>query len=637
MESLSFEDFLEWTKGQLQHYLMRRGKSTSGNKKDLAARALVAFESNDQIIDCSKDITDRLEREYSQLLFKLGIEDPLQLHETSWNQNLTSWPNINLGHIFHYILISKAFDTSYIGQYKARKAYSYLMSSHVHQVLTYYPPNLKDHVILKSSVTPSMKLSDKPWEQWILCSKYSGVVSAYCQCTAGFSNCCSHVIAVLYKVQFANDKGYTSPTCTEVPCAFNDRKNKKITPMKVKNMNLTKHDVLRPTPSHSLLSPEKENYDPRIPKLRQQSTQRIQAFFTKLEEVSPEAVVLLTVPPPESSDCPPPIPEIAESVRMECDDVNDEAKLLNNFMDKLTFSSKQLDELEKATKGQSSNRMWKKQRVGRITASNFHEVHTKVKSILASKGSTKPQTTTLLAKLTQIDFDSELEHVDAIKWGRDNEKKAREEFFRIVSVQHQQPKVSMCGLRAIESAPFLAASSDVIFSCSCCGKFCVELKCPYSARQSSISEGWERVDFLHKVDGNLKLKTTHKYYTQIQGQMKAYNMSKCFFVVWSPIGLPFIDVVDLDEGHWDEVYRNLLLFFKLYLAKVLLGVRVLRFCPICEKRILETNEIPPKKSLQENGIQCCSCCHWYHWLCVSVTTLPDSPWSCPTCCQTVDF
>ena len=90
---------------------MRRGKSTTGNKKDLAARALVSFESNAPIVDCAKDISDRLEREYSDLLRNSGIEDPRKLNDSVWGNDLTTWPNIDLGDIFHYILETKAFDT----------------------------------------------------------------------------------------------------------------------------------------------------------------------------------------------------------------------------------------------------------------------------------------------------------------------------------------------------------------------------------------------------------------------------------------------------------------------------------------------------------------------------------------------
>ena len=128
--------------------------------------------------------------------------------------------------------------SGYIGKYKARKAFSYFKSSHVHQVLTYTPKDSDDLVILKSSVTPSMRINEKPRELWILISKSTGIKTAYCVCTAGFSNCCNHVIAALYKVQFAVDRGYTDPSCTEVPCAFNDKSTYKLKPMKLKDMEI---------------------------------------------------------------------------------------------------------------------------------------------------------------------------------------------------------------------------------------------------------------------------------------------------------------------------------------------------------------------------------------------------------------
>ena len=60
--------------------------------------------------DCAKDISDRLEKEYSNLLRNSGIEDPRKLNDSVWGNDLTTWPNIDLGDIFHYILETKAFD-----------------------------------------------------------------------------------------------------------------------------------------------------------------------------------------------------------------------------------------------------------------------------------------------------------------------------------------------------------------------------------------------------------------------------------------------------------------------------------------------------------------------------------------------
>ena len=627
-----FEEFLEWSVGQLQHFLTKRGKSVSGTKKELAARALVAFESNDPILDCPKDLTERLEREYQELIKKLQIQDPRQLDDGVWIDDLKTWPSLNLGHIFHYILSTKAFETSYIGQYKAHKAYSYFKSSHVHQVLTYLPPGSDDLVIVKSSVTPSMKVYDKPWSLWILISKSSGVISAYCLCTAGFSNCCNHVIATLYKIQFAVENGYTNPSCTEVPCAFNNRSNHQVfkKPMKVKDMDIVKHSIMKQesTQHCSLQYTQKTKYDPRMLSMQLQAPETTASFFSQLEVLQPKAVVLLTVPPSEDSDCPPPIPEIADTVRLECRGKN-EADLLGHFMERLTFSEKQLDELEKATKEQASSVMWKKQRLGRITASNFHEVHAKVKAITASRGNIKPQTTPLLIKLSQP--EPSLDHVDSVRWGKEKENKAREAFFKEEGPNHRSPKLNMCGLRALSNAPFLAATSDNIFTCLCCDRACVEIKCPFSIRGKSVEDGWEDVDFLHKVEGNIELKKTHKYFTQIQGQMKANSCSKAFFVVWTPVGKTLIQRIDFDECFWDEVYKNLILFFKLYLAKVLLGIHELNYCPVCEKRILKPTEIPVKQAMKENSTCCGECCQWYHWSCIGLTRHTPSVWICDFC------
>lgn len=83
-------------------------------------------------------------------------------------------------------------------------------------------------------------------------------------------------------------------------------------------------------------------------------------------------------------------------------------------MSKLTFSDKQLDDLEKAIKNQANSTTWKNQQISRITASNFYEVRTNVKPISASRGLAKPETTPLLVKLTQ---EQEIDQADAIYGG----------------------------------------------------------------------------------------------------------------------------------------------------------------------------------------------------------------------------
>ena len=127
------EEFLQWTAGELKVYLQQCGVSTSGSKLDLAARALVAYEQKTQITVSQEAMAKQLKIDYNQLLrtYELKV-DPNKL--TSWEDDMSKWPSVHTGNIFQFILENKAFDTKYIGQYKAQKAYSYFKSGFVGHV-----------------------------------------------------------------------------------------------------------------------------------------------------------------------------------------------------------------------------------------------------------------------------------------------------------------------------------------------------------------------------------------------------------------------------------------------------------------------------------------------------------------------
>ena len=126
---------------------------------------------------------------------------------------------VDLGNFFAYILNKKAFDTEYVGQYKTKKAYSYFISGFVHEIFSF---NFgADKIVLKAKVTPSQKVREDPRETWVLCTKRGDVLVAHCTCTAGFGECCNHIVAVLYKVEFANTNMLIDPACTSEACVLN--------------------------------------------------------------------------------------------------------------------------------------------------------------------------------------------------------------------------------------------------------------------------------------------------------------------------------------------------------------------------------------------------------------------------------
>ena len=74
------------------------------------------------------------------------------------------------------------------------------------------------------------------------------------------------------------------------------------------------------------------------------------------------------------------------------------------------------DAIETATQSQRDSEVWEAQRRGRITASSFHDVYA-----LRDTTSTKSLCKRLL-------MPKSLSHIAAVKWGIDNEDKARQQY-----------------------------------------------------------------------------------------------------------------------------------------------------------------------------------------------------------------
>lgn len=169
------------------------------------------------------------------------------------------WPAVNTGNIFQYILDNKAFDSKYIGQYKAQKAYSYFKSGFVGKIECHDEPQMQ-RILIRAKVLPSQKVNDPHRKVWVLLKKSGKIMCAYCSCTAGLCRCCNHVIAVLYKVEHAVSHGMTQFSCTSLPCQWNKPSDNEIAPMTIREITFEKHSKMNPNPSKSL---KRGLYDPR--------------------------------------------------------------------------------------------------------------------------------------------------------------------------------------------------------------------------------------------------------------------------------------------------------------------------------------------------------------------------------------
>ncbi|KAK5639603.1 hypothetical protein RI129_012095 [Pyrocoelia pectoralis] len=214
------------------------------------------------------------------------------------------------------------------------------------------------------------------------------------------------------------------------------------------------------------------------------------------------------------------------------------------------------------TLGQHRNNRWHEERLKRLTASRFGRI-CKMKSSTSCANAVKD--------ILYTNFFGNA----ATRYGVENEHRAIEAF-----QAETNEIVSPCGLYIREDFPFLAASPDGLVG----EDALIEVKCPYTARKHSPHEATQQkeIKFCEIKNGNVMLKTNHDYYYQIQGQLNICNKNKCFFVVWSPVGIS-IQTIYKDLFFWEtKMLPKLQQFYMAALLPELVDPRQIRKLPIRE-------------------------------------------------------
>lgn len=194
--------------------------------------------------------------------------------------------------------------------------------------------------------------------------------------------------------------------------------------------------------------------------------------------------------------------------------------------------------------------MWHKERRFRLTASLFHKIiHTR-------------STYNDLCVEIKSEQNQSLSHIPAVAHGSSMEAVVRCKLRHLYS----NNILRKCGLVINPNFPFLGASPDgLIMKNEPC---LIEIKTVYNPKDLSLEELYtNRKDFcLSKNDkGNFELKKSHKYYTQIQGQLGVCNLNTCVFVLhFSSKKDMFITEIPLDKYVWQTSLFKLTEFYFTY-------------------------------------------------------------------------
>ena len=277
------------------------------------------------------------------------------------------------------------------------------------------------------------------------------------------------------------------------------------------------------------------------------------------------------------------------------------------------------DHLTNVTLTQALNKNWKLHRLGRITASNFHEAcHLKLDSECRSF-------------VEKIMGYKKFFSTAATRYGTENENKAREEYKKEMVKYHHNFELKPTGLHINEKFPQLGASPDGFIYCDCHGQGILEIKCPHKYK-----DGFEKCenDKNFPLDLNSLIKINHEYYYQVQGQMLVLgNRNYCDFYIWSKNEQKICRV----EKNY-SFCQNMLVQLK--------NVFTLKILPEVLTRSMMPNYDNPNRKYCVCGrpsfepmIACDSSkCQfeWFHFGCVQILKAPKGKWFCTDCERKTD-
>ncbi|XP_066911079.1 uncharacterized protein [Clytia hemisphaerica] len=202
-------------------------------------------------------------------------------------------------------------------------------------------------------------------------------------------------------------------------------------------------------------------------------------------------------------------------------------------------------ELERKTIGQDKNEFWMLERSKRITSSNAHKINIRKRNFETLAFAIQSKTKNKLPKFVE----KTLQH------GKDYENVAKEKFFDYLTFSlKKKVAIRECGLVVQPFLFWLGASPDGLLFHD--GKVSlIEIKCPYTKRHWYPSQLVNDPKFyVGKENGVTFLKKNHQfgYFSQVQLAMGLSQIDECWFIVYTFKGL-IITRVEFDQDYFKNM------------------------------------------------------------------------------------
>jgi hypothetical protein len=178
-------------------------------------------------------------------------------------------------------------------------------------------------------------------------------------------------------------------------------------------------------------------------------------------------------------------------------------------------------EIAHITAGQTSNSNWFAYRRNRITGSIFGKV---------LDAFDRPTVIKLLNIKRAVRGELNLDHLEPIKWGRDNELNAIAAY---CNKRHYFVKPT--GLWLFPSGQLGASPDGLVYESEDSDNpiGIVEVKCPFFVRDRHFMELHRSGRMPAYITADFRLNRDHDYYHQVQGELYATGANWCDFVMWT--------------------------------------------------------------------------------------------------------
>ncbi|KAH6946654.1 hypothetical protein HPB50_014405 [Hyalomma asiaticum] len=432
-------------------------------------------------------------------------------------------------------------------------------------------------VYARATCFRSQRKAGKPYKVYLAIKSSSGVVThASCECPAGASGACSHILATVRLIALLKKKRFKEAppelSCTDLSQQWRRPRRQGIQPASLQDVDWRspRQDGAPMPISTRVFDICSKQDDPqeqldRMHKLGEGLKKRGNHSFGSmlLAAKGPFVETRLGLPPIGSplsyqqallpggfetwvsSDILPgsgkvtfvpdflPFDDGALATDLPKTLSPDEQHILQD----LQVTSAEARELEMNSRQQSRSNLSQQARLNRLTASCFGRVIKRLN--WTEKG------------LYNLIESKDLSRVRAIQYGLRNENVAADRYCSVMKSHGHNVSLQYCGLFVNPTCPWLRASPDrLIYDPEEASYGVLEVKCPYSLKDSTPEVAKAQCASLRFSENNSpSLKKDHEYYAQVMGQMAITKCNWADFVVYSANWIA-IERIHFDEEEW---------------------------------------------------------------------------------------